>query len=88
MPADAIYRFVLDSDDGSVLRIDGETVIDRDGGRSPGESYGSAALSAGLHRIDLDYFQGGGGRSLGLKIGREGEAPQAVAADALLHARN
>ncbi|MBP3983537.1 family 20 glycosylhydrolase [Pseudoxanthomonas helianthi] len=86
--ADAIYRFVLDSDDGSVLRIDGETVIDRDGGRSPGESYGSAALSAGLHRIDLDYFQGGGGRSLGLKIGREGEAPQAVAADALLHARN
>lgn len=87
VPADAIYRFVLDSDDGSVLRIDGEVVVDRDGGRSPGESYGSAALAAGLHRIDLDYFQGGGGRSLGLKIGREGEAPQAVAADALSHAR-
>ncbi len=87
VPADAIYRFVLDSDDGSVLRIDGETVVDRDGGRSPGESYGSAALSAGLHRIELDYFQGGGGRSLSLKIGGDGEAPQPVAADVLSHMR-
>ena len=87
VPADAIYRFALDSDDGSVLRIDGETVIDRDGGRSPGESFGSTALAAGLHRIELDYFQGGGGRSLQLKMGRGGEAPKPMTAGMFSHAR-
>lgn len=87
VPAGAIYRFVLNSDDGAVLRIDGEVVVDRDGGRSPGESYGSIGLAPGLHRIELDYFQGGGGSALWLKMGREGEAPQPVMAEMFSHAR-
>jgi hypothetical protein len=61
-----------------VLRIDGETVVDRDGRRSPGESYGSTALAAGLHRVELDYFQGGGGRGLKLSSSRAGEDPGEV----------
>src|SRR5688500_8388768 len=75
VPADGVYRFALASDDGAVLRIDGETVVDRDGPRSPGESYGSMALAAGLHRVELDYFQGGGGRGLRLNYSRNGEEP-------------
>lgn len=85
VPADGVYRFVLDSDDGAVLRIDGETVVDRDGPRSPGESHGSTALAAGLHRVELDYFQGGGGRGLRLNYSRAGEDPAEAPADRFWH---
>ena len=85
VPADGVYRFALNSDDGAVLRIDGETVVDRDGPRSPGESYGSTALAAGLHRVELDYFQGGGGRELKLSYSREREDSSEVPADWLWH---
>jgi hexosaminidase len=85
VPADGVYRFALNSDDGAVLRIDGETVVDRDGPRSPGESYGSTALAAGLHQVELDYFQGGGGRELKLSYSREREDSSEVPADWLWH---
>jgi hexosaminidase len=73
VPSDAVYRFILDSDDGAVLYIDDAAVVDRDGPRSPGESYGSAALAAGLHRVSLRYFQGGGGRALRLRYSLDGQ---------------
>lgn len=85
VPADSVYRFLLDSDDGAVLRIDGEIVVDRDGPRSPGESYGSTALAAGLHRVELDYFQGGGGRELKLNYSQEGKVPAEIPPEWLWH---
>jgi hexosaminidase len=74
VPADAVYEFALLSDDGSVLRIAGQTVVDHDGPHSAREKTGAIALAAGLHPIDVSYFQGEGDRVLELRMRRNGEA--------------
>ena len=52
------YRFSLTSDDGSMLIIDGRTVIDNDGTHAPQTKKGSIDLTAGVHDIRVQYFQG------------------------------
>jgi hypothetical protein len=52
------YQFRLASDDGSILQIDGETVIDHDGQHGPVVKRGEAELKAGTHELRLRYFQG------------------------------
>ncbi len=56
IPQDGIYSFVLNSDDGSVLWIGTELVIDNDGWHSALEKSGQAALRKGLHPIEVRYF--------------------------------
>ncbi|GAB3352752.1 family 20 glycosylhydrolase [Lysobacter tyrosinilyticus] len=87
VPQDGIYRFTLRSDDGSVLRIGDEVVVDRDGPRSPGDTAGSVALAAGLHPVALRYFQGGGGRALRLTYSFNGQAATEVPAAWWSHTR-
>ena len=53
------YQFVLNSDDGSKLYIDGKEIIDHDGQHAPAEkSSPPIRLTAGIHKISLPYFQG------------------------------
>jgi hypothetical protein len=52
------YEFVLTSDDGSKLYINGKTVIDNDGYHPVQEEFGSIKLSKGIHAIRVSYFQG------------------------------
>jgi len=54
------YRFRLASDDGSILQIDGKTVVDNDGQHAPLARRGSIKLEAGEHELRLRYFQGPG----------------------------
>ena len=61
-PEDGIYTFALASNDGSLLRIDNRLVIDNDGEHTLLEKTGQAALSAGLHPLELRYFDYNGGR--------------------------
>lgn len=61
VPKDDIYTFALLSDDGSTLKVDGELVIDNDGPHSPKEIIGQRALKAGLHPIEVRYFDHNGG---------------------------
>lgn len=61
IPRDGIYTFWLNSDDGSILVIDGETVIDNDGAHSPRERTGQKALRKGLHEVHARYFDHNGG---------------------------
>jgi len=68
VPADAVYEFALLSDDGSVLRIGGEAVIDHDGPHGARTATGAVALAAGYHRFELLYFQGEGDRTLELRV--------------------
>jgi hexosaminidase len=68
VPADGVYEFALESDDGSVLRIGGNTVIDHDGPHGARTAMGAVALAAGHHRFELLYFQGEGDRTLGLRM--------------------
>ena len=85
VPADGLYDFRLASDDGAVLRIDGEVVVNRDGPQSLDESHGQIGLAAGLHAFSLKYFQGDGAKGLSLRVRSGNAAPTAIPADSLLH---
>jgi hypothetical protein len=52
------YRFSLLSDDGAKLKIDDRLVVDNDGLHGAIATSAAATLSRGMHRIQVDYFQG------------------------------
>lgn len=52
------YAFRLVSQDGSRLLIDGRTVVEDDGVHPPQGASGSAALTAGSHQVEVQYFKG------------------------------
>ena len=61
VPADGIYTFALLSDDVSTLTLDGELLGDNDGAHSSVEIIVQKALKAGLHPIEVRYFDCNGG---------------------------
>lgn len=83
IPADGIYTFALLSDDGSVLSIDGATVIDNDGAHSPREIIGQKALAKGMHPIKVEYFDHNGGQLRLIVTDAEGRTLES--ADLYLH---
>ena len=52
-----IWQFRLQSDDGSVLEIDGERIVDNDGSHASVAATGRVALEEGVHRFRLLYFE-------------------------------
>lgn len=66
VPSDGLYTFHLRSDDGSRLQIDGVTVVDHDGAHPAIEGAGLLRLKAGLHPLQLDYFEASGDQALQL----------------------
>lgn len=72
VPADGIYEFQLESDDGSVLLIGDETVVDNDGLHTPQALTGVVPLRKGFHRLRLKFFQAGGDIALNLRWGIKG----------------
>jgi hypothetical protein len=57
IPERGIYRFYTYSDDGSMLYIDGNEVVNNDGGHSARRANGKIALEPGLHRLKVKYFE-------------------------------
>lgn len=76
IPETGVYRFVLGSDDGSRLLLNGEPAIDNDGFHPYQESSCIRRLSKGLHAIEVEYFEGSGDVKLELRI-----EPDTVSAD-------
>ncbi|MGA2031189.1 MAG: autotransporter-associated beta strand repeat-containing protein [Thermoguttaceae bacterium] len=70
------YSFGLNSDDGSMIWIDGQTVVTdnywqgMDGSQPATQQTGSINLGPGLHKIVVGYFEGGGG--YGLRVSYSG----------------
>ncbi len=62
------YTFTLTSDDGSRLLIDGKLVVNNDGIHAPQTVKGSTRLAKGVHKIAVDFMQGGGGAELHVSI--------------------
>ncbi len=60
LASDGEYQFTIGSDDGSRLKIDGESIVDVDGVHPHQTRAGSRRLAAGIHRVEVEYFQGGG----------------------------
>ena len=83
--SDDFYQFVVDSDDGAVLEIGGEVVVDNDGNHAPRTIAGHVPLRRGLHKIRLRYFQSEGGSSFGVSWGKPGGSLQPLEGSALYH---
>lgn len=67
VPKSGTYMFVLDSDDGSRLTIDGKVVLEYDGIHGEGSpKTASVPLEQGRRGIRVDYFQGFHGKGLTL----------------------
>ena len=64
IPAEGLWEFSLRSDDGSVLEIDGERVVDNDGSHAAYTSTGLIPLRKGLHGYRLLYLEDYEGQSL------------------------
>jgi uncharacterized protein YaiE (UPF0345 family) len=58
------YTFNTTSDDGSLLFVDGQLVVNNNEFQGSTQRTGSITLSAGTHLMEVQYFQGGGGRYL------------------------
>ena len=67
--------FYAGADDGVILRVDGDTVLER----SPAVGMHTVArtveLAAGAHRLEIDHWQDGGGRSLNVQWAPAGGTP-------------
>ncbi len=61
--ADNPYTFTLNSDDGSILSIDGALVVDNGGAHAPVVASGTAVLTAGIHSFRVGFFEDFGGPS-------------------------
>ena len=53
------YTFYLNSDDGSKLYIDDQLVIDNDGDHSLLELKNATKLTAGTHKLRIEFFEAG-----------------------------
>ncbi len=68
------YRFRLTCDDGARFALDDATVVDFDGIHRPGSRDGKVELSAGMHRLRLDFFEAWGEAALKLEWAPPGAA--------------
>ena len=60
------YEFWTDSDDGSILTLDGQTIVNNGGEHGMTEKSGLAFLEKGWHTFQLVYYNSAGGG--GLKV--------------------
>jgi alpha-N-arabinofuranosidase len=85
LPKDGIYTFYLNSDDGSVLLIDDKPIINNDGLHAPVENSGISVVKAGYHKIEVSFFQQGGGLALDVSIEGGGLPKQIIPNKILFH---
>jgi hypothetical protein len=83
VPKEGIYTFSIISNDGSKLFIGDQLVVNNEETRGDFEKEGDIALQAGKHKIQLKYFQSGGGKALKIFI-RSSELEKVEIGDSLL----
>jgi mono/diheme cytochrome c family protein len=65
---DGNYEFIIGSDDGSRVLVDGREVASADGVHPYQQSSGKIDLEPGVHRLVVEYFEAGGEERLTLEI--------------------
>jgi hexosaminidase len=83
--ADGYYQFAVESDDGSLLQIDDEVVVDNDGNHASRKVTGHIPLRQGFHKIKLLYFQSEDDAALRVSWGASGAELQPLPEAALYH---
>ncbi len=81
------YTFSMASDDGSMLFIDGEPVLDNDGLHGTRTRTVTLDLDEGTHEIEVRYFENGGAQTLQLAWSGPdtGGANQVIGGDSYQH---
>ena len=69
----ALYKVSTRSDDGSLVDISGRRVVENDGSHGPRIRSGLIALEAGVHPIEIGYFEDYAGEELSLRLALVGE---------------
>ncbi len=77
------YTFYTASDDGSNLYINNEKVVDNDGNHGVQERSGTVRLTKGYHKIEVAWFNSGGGLWLNTYFEGPGIPKQILSADRL-----
>ena len=67
--------FYAGADDGVILRVDGETVLERNPAVGMHTVARTVELAAGAHRLEIDHWQDGGARSLNVQWAPAGGPP-------------
>ena len=62
-----LYTFETTSDDGSALFVDRKLIVDNNGIHAPITKSGEVELSKGWKKIEVFFFEGGGGEVLNVK---------------------
>jgi alpha-mannosidase len=83
IPEDGFYTFYVNSDDGSKLMIDGQTIVSNDGNHGAIEIGGKSALKKGFHKINVQYFEGTLSNILEVSIEGKGISKQQIPANML-----
>lgn len=85
VPADGVYAFSIESDDGSSLSVGDSLFIDNDGLHGLTGRTGVAALKVGVHSIRVEFFEKSGSQELKVLWGRPASKMEAVPDSALFH---
>jgi hexosaminidase len=85
VPADGYYHFGSESDDGSMLYVNGEEVVANDGEHGRYLVSGHIPLAKGFHRIEVKYFQIDGDAALRVLWAASGRQLRAIEPSALFH---
>ena len=85
IPRDGVYTFYIESNDGSILYLDGREFINVDGPHTAFPMSRTMGLKAGLYRIEQKYFQMGGGLCNRVSWKGPGIVKQEIPASVLFH---
>ena len=85
VPADGKYIFSTQSDDGSVIFIDDQLVVDNDGKHSLYEQPGEVLLQKGMHKFTLKYFEAGAFSTLRVYMTMPGKPKGEFSAETMLN---
>ncbi|MFZ2276706.1 MAG: GEVED domain-containing protein, partial [Prosthecobacter sp.] len=66
IPTAGEWTFLTNSDDGARVKIDGSAVINDDTLHATSDRLGTVTLTAGIHVIELVFFEQGGGEAIEL----------------------
>ena len=88
VPEDGVYKFYLASDDGSRLYIGKNLVVDNDGLHGSEEVVGRIALGAGVHSINIGFFQKSGGVDFEVSYSGRNMEKQPIPASSLFHTKS
>lgn len=85
IPETAFYKFHTLSDDGSILKINGEIVVDNDGSHNSRRKNGVIALEKGFHKIEVLYFEKYMGQELSVGVTSKSIPEQEIPAEFLFY---